>query len=697
MSASRKSIVLVPLLVVMAGAAPARADFGAPTLLSYSPREQADAVGTSALSADGQWLAYSGSLDGMKGVFRRNLATGATDVVAGGDAYSFGPVTDATLPSISGDGRSVSFTTSAALDPADDANAAPDVYVRDMADPSGSYILVSARDGAAAGLTYEDPSGGKGAAAAPHAAISADGRRVAFVTQDGSDLAGPGTPAGQVAVRDLAGQRTVLVSSARDAATGAMTGRPVPDGAVMATNVNVGGLDSAALLRVAALSADGTTVAWLGAHIDRQAPTLSDEPTEPSDPAEAYDEPLWRRIADGPATPTRRIVGGGDPLAPGCPPDGRLGEAACQGPFPDLGANANGALAFHGGWVTRPEQVDATPSLSADGRSVALIGTPPIEPAAQHTANGDLFLVDMSDGLARRQAVQRLTRELNAENDRLGIFDAAIAPGGRRVAFATARTDFPIAPPFLTGGVPQQLGVTELYLVDLDGQTLRRATTTTDNGPSRLGGGGDGTGGTGVGAASPSFDATGRVLAFDSPAANLVPGDANLANDAFLLTDTAPPPGIPGRTEISPPPPGPQIARAWTWALRAVAQKDGTVRLDAAVPGAGALKATVKATVPVTRHVKVRKKGGGHRTVTRRVLVQRQVALRSARPRGAGLTRVSLKVSKSYISLVRATGGLYATASVTFTAPGHRALKDRLDVRFKIIKKKKSTKKAAHR
>src|SRR6201994_3536811 len=58
----------------------------------------------------------------------------------------------------------------------------------------------------------------------------------------------------------------------------------------------------------ASISADGTTVAWMGDDIAEQALTL---------PAEAllapYSEPLWRRVADGPGAPIRRVTGGGGP------------------------------------------------------------------------------------------------------------------------------------------------------------------------------------------------------------------------------------------------------------------------------------------------------------------------------------------------------------------------------------------------
>ena len=117
-------------LALLAG--PAAADYGPPQLVSVSPREQGDGVQAAALSADGRFLAFAGSLGGVRGILRRDLSTGTTDVVAGAGAYGGAAVLDAALPSISADGRRVSFTTAAALDPAHDTNAAPDVYVRDM-------------------------------------------------------------------------------------------------------------------------------------------------------------------------------------------------------------------------------------------------------------------------------------------------------------------------------------------------------------------------------------------------------------------------------------------------------------------------------------------------------------------------------------------------------------------------------------
>ena len=67
------------------------------------------------------------------------------------------------------------------------------------------------------------------------------------------------------------------------------------------------------LLRGAALSADGTTVAWLGANLQsrcRCSPARRGDLRRERRQPFPYDEPLWRRVADGPEAPTRRIVGG---------------------------------------------------------------------------------------------------------------------------------------------------------------------------------------------------------------------------------------------------------------------------------------------------------------------------------------------------------------------------------------------------
>lgn len=692
--AARAATLAALGLLALAPAA-VRADDAPIRLVSATAQEQADAASAPAISADGRYVAFQGSLGGTRGIFRKDLLTGDVEVVVGGSAYAPGaPGADASAPSISGDGRYVSFTTSTPLDPADDPGSGMSVYVRDMtvAPPAGGTCaadpcadeLASARDGSAAGLTYgAAPSGSgipTGALASGRVALSADGRRVAFVTTGASDLAsGAGdtsTPAGQVAVRDLDTDRTLLVSAQRDPTSGAMTDppQPVPGGAVPVQKPG------------AALSADGTTVAWLGAHLPAQVPLLSDEAQAIAgdDAGNApYDEPLWRRIADGLSAPTRRIVGGGDPLAPGCAPAGTLQDAACQGPFPNIAGNTFLRDSYTG-WFGLPG--DGVPQLSADGRTVALIGDP--------DGVSNVFLVDMHDGLTRQQAVRALTREVPLQAPEKAnqptqipgdgdVRDVAISPDGRRVAFATARNQFPLAPPNLISPPLAQLGLLELYRVDLDAGTLERVTVAPGGAPSLAAGL---LPQNGAGAASPSFSADDSVLAFGSDASNLVAGDANGASDAFAVQDLSQT-DVPAAIAISPAPPAFAARPLWRIAASAASLRDGRVQLAVVVPGAGTLRARASAVLRLT--VRVRR---GRRYVLRTRLATRAVASVSRRTHHDGLVTLTLALAHRY--LAPAAGGLDATVAVSFSGHGGTPLRDQLDVRFRIPRARRASARA---
>ncbi len=642
---------LLGVFATLLAPAAAAADFGPIQLVSKSAAEQATTATAPAISADDCYLAFQGTIGGLRGVFRKDLETGVVESVAAGSAYiEKAPAADSSAPSISADGRYVSFTTKTSLDPTDDLQAnSSDVYVADMAASPPSYELASAVNGASVGLTY---SGAGGSLTSGRVALSADGREVVFFTTAASDLtSGPGgstegapTPAGQVVVRNLETLETILVSAERDSETDAMTDLPVKGGAIVQ-------LPQLPRLPGAALSADGTTVAWLGANVHRQVSLAPGEAiaiaAENSTSPFPYDEPLWRRIVDGPGAPTRRIVGG---------------EGS---PFKGL-TERNTEFNAAEGWLGI-SGIEGAPQLSADGRTVALIGNP--------TNATNVFVVDMHDGLSRAEAVRQLTAEVPfrpTEPERTinqepyvqlngHVYQVGISADGRRIAFVTARQKFPLAPPSLVSSPPGSLGLVELYEANLEDEALLRIT-------HGYGGLGEpslaptGSGRAGDGASSPSLGAGGRLIAFASTASNLVEGDGNEAADAFLVEDLGEPFGE-GSSSISSPPPSPVVKPRWKLVLSASSLPDGSVRLIATVPASGALRARASAALsPALR--------------------QRSLATSTARAGGGGPIAMTLRLPRRLRRLARSGEGLYAMARVSFRGPGGKPLRGDLEVHF---------------
>ncbi|MGN6587785.1 MAG: TolB family protein [Solirubrobacterales bacterium] len=624
MSAVGLRLAAALAVVALAAPAAARAEFGPIQLVSKSFGEQAAEARATALSADGRYLAFQGAIGGVKGVFRKDLQSGALDLVAGASAYGGPPPADAAAPSISADGRFVSFTTRASLDPVDDVEAGtPDVYVADLAEGAPRYVLASAEDGSAGALPG-------GSAASGRVALSADGTEVVFVH------------AGQVYLRDLPTQTTILVSTARDRLSGEMEpGTPVPGGAVLEK-------PQLPLLRGAALSPDGSTVAWLGTDLPDQVPMEAGEAAA-LDQLDAgsfpYVEPLWRRLADGPDAPTRRVVG----------------------PMPALESKNQELNPGSTGWLG-PTGVQGVPQLSADGRTVALIGNP--------SEATNVFVAQMGPG-SGSGLLRQLTQEVQvrpSEPEKTinqepyvplngHVFDLAISPDGSRIAFVTARQRFPLAPPNLVTPVPASLGLVEAYLIDLKAESLRRVTHGYHGfGEPSLAPTGSGQGG--AGAAAPSLDADGRLLAFSSTAANLVEGDGNEAADAFVVADEGGATAA-GASLISPLPPAPRPRRGKRLLVTAASLPDGDVRLTVTVPGPGQVKA----------------RAGGAPASSQQ---SQRLAAAAGRARGEGPLPLLLRLPHRFQRWARSREGLYATARVAFRGSGGKTLRSRLEVRFHV-------------
>ncbi len=747
------AIVAVALALSAAVAWPAapeaRADvFGTSSLLSVSPTEQVVYAHDPAVSADGRYVVFDGDYGGLTGVWRRAVAGGPIEPVAVGPPET--PLGSAELPSVSADGRYVSFTTTARLDPLDDTNSAPDVYVRDMDDPDAqpcrapseqeaqagtrppcAFTLVSAQNDSSAGLAYVYGSNraleerSYGSVAAGRSALSADGQEVAFVTTAASDLDGTGTPALQVAVRDIGEKTTRLVSVREDPDTGEPAVNPATGGpeAVAAQQgsetygaVFTGSGGRAPALRApqpreapvpvgASISGDGTTVSWMATNVALQAPMLAGESEPPR-----YVEPLWRRIGDGPGAPTLRVTGGSEPTSPACRQSGETVLASpasledpCQGPLATLlNPSSPGVVSGLEG------NDDVIPRLSEDGYEVAfLANAPPVSLAQafglggeQHT---DLYVATMAAGLSRRQALQPLTELASGDLSDLAttapIIDFGISPDGTEVAFTTKRTQFPLGVPAYVSDPTATAGMVELFDVDLSNETLTRVTQGFEGGPSEhphepTPAGEDPYHAADDGALSPSFTADGNTLVYSSTASNLVYGDGNTppatepfgefdGSDVFAVSRVVFGSGA-APQYVGPPPPRRQPVPSWLLGVTASSARDGRVLLQVDVPGAGTLQATARAAQPQPRVVKpARAARRDGRRRGRSSAAYPTVASAATHVGQTALVSLWLQPQKSFSRQIAQPGGMAATVTVSFSTPGRQALREQLEVTFR--------------
>jgi Tol biopolymer transport system component len=551
------------------------------------------------------------------GIFRRSLVTGALELVAYGDLKT---ETEALVrfgahnPAISADGRFVAFSTAYPLRPEHDTNTKIDVYVRDMDQPvtdPEAFDLVSARDGAGTGAAYGG-AGLFGSELTPGTSISADGRRVVFRTRAVSDLPAAGlatVPSGQLLVRDRELDATTLVT--RDMLDGAPAG-------------GVGSTDTAAI------SADGTTVLWTGANATAQTRFLNGEVLESS--RRHY---LWRRIADGPETPTRRITGAADPDDPACPLDAFVipdptATGPCYGPLVNFEETTFSPI------------TGKVPTMSADGTRVAFVAVPSVRPvdAGNHF---DLFLADMRPGASRKQGTIELTREgaiTTDEETNSDIESAAISADGRRIAFVSNRTRFILPSPRLVGETATE-DVAELYVLDLERMEITRVSHGFDG--SEI----DGSVSNGV---SPSAD--GRRIAFVSSATNLFFGDTNNTLDAYVVSETG----------------GDADTRA---ALEPPFRNSGPGPGGSAAPAGKRLRLSVRGTGRGRLRLRIRVPGAGSVTA-------RATALRRAPGAGRMVARRRIATRKARrVTLVLRPGGRYRSQ-----LSRHRRVRARLVVTF---------------
>ncbi len=570
------------------------------------------------------------------GLFRFDLQTRALAKVADGSVFDDEDpkhpliVRGAANPSVSGNGRFVAFSTAEQLVPVD-GNDNLDVYVRDMDAPIGTasaFDLVSAKDGGDVPAAYGPPGtpfpgGNPGADVTRGAAISLDGSKVVFrTTESASDLpdrAGIETPGFQVFVRDRVANTTTLVTRAMG------SGEPA-GGAIGSVGI----------------SGDGSTVVWTGQNALLQTAFVDGENAD----LPGFSYYLWRRIADGPTAPTRRITGVSDPEDPGCNPSGpvlfdEFTTGPCYGPLGrvELGISANNNL---------------LPAISTDGRTVAYLTNSGVRPNVGSGIGLDLFVTSMADGVTRKASTVELTREGSSGTaETAPIETVAMSGDGRYLAITTARTKFTLPALAQIGAQRTVADTQELYVADLQNRTVERAT--------RSFAGGD--------IDSPviseaTLSSDGSRIAFASFAGNLFFGDANQQPDAFVVARQPDPDsrlpdgglgaaGPAGTIEFDRE--GPQIG------IRVSSKAGGAIELAVSVPAAGGVKAVAKAMAGHPRKLRTLatagKRAAGTTRSTVRLLLRPVTRYRDElREREAIPGRVS-------VSYVASRGGRRASAS----------------------------------
>jgi len=361
--------------------------------------------------------------------------------------------------SLSDDGRRLVFSSTADNLVPNDANGRRDVFVRDLA--SGTSQLVSV------GLDGKSP-----AADSWQPRISADGRQVVFVSMGTNLVAGEHAPQRAVYVRDLVAG-TTLLASARDAGIegashGAFNPQISADGGTVlfesgATNLVEGALGSNPRIKlfVRILASQRTFLA-----------SSSLSPESAGESSGTFAATLDARGG--------RVVF----LSGGNPHEYRVGEEEPR----RLAAGTRSSLL----------------SLSRDGTRLAMLGS-------QDTANFVTLRTvswhDLVEGTNRLVAIAPTSQQ-----NRFG--NVSISADGRLITF-----DSNFAPP----GLSDTNRVRDVFTFDIASGALSLAS-------SAMAGGVAGNGASD----SPVLSADGQRVVFRSEASDLVAGDTNNASDIFI-------------------------------------------------------------------------------------------------------------------------------------------------------------------
>ena len=405
--------------------------------------------------------------------------TERVSIATGGTEGNNGSYTGA----ISADGRFVAFYSSATNLVSGDTNGFVDVFVHDG--QTGATERVSVATGGAE-ATGGDSYG---------AAISADGRFVAFESDATNLVSGGG---------DSNGNRDIFVHDRQT-------------GTTERVSVATGGAEANGSSSTPAISADGRFVAFVSNatnlvngdnnhHVDvfvhdRQTGTTervsvatggAEENIGSFNPAISADGRFVAFESDA----TNLVSGGGD----------SNGNRDIFVHDRQTGTTERVSVATGGGQATGGNSNSA--AISADGRFVAFSSGATNLVTGDGNGKNDIFVHDRQTGTTERVNVRTGGAEANLTSD-----TPAISADGRFVAFESDATN-------LIGG--DSNAARDIFVHDRQTGTTERVSVAS--------GGSQAT----SASADPVVSADGRFVAFQSDAANLVSGDANVVSDIFV-------------------------------------------------------------------------------------------------------------------------------------------------------------------
>jgi Tol biopolymer transport system component len=375
-------------------------------------------------------------------------------------------------PALNATGRYVVFTSAASDLVSGDTNGLQDVFVRDARKNVTTRVSVDTTGGDANGESI----GG--------AAISADGRYVVFAS-GATDLVPSVSPSGwAVYIRDMKTAETTMISVDR-----------------FGGNPNGSSFDPS-------ISADGRYVAFASSASDLVA----------VDNNGGTSDVFVRDRSTGVTSLVSIDTTGHQPLQwsgdPSISSNGRyvafdvgseflvLGDVLVR----DLsaGVTTRASVDTAGG---DPDGVSGDPSISGNGRYVAFWSVATDLVSADTNGAADVFVRDRTTGVTTRQSVDTT----GSDSDGASRYPA-MDSSGRYLAFESDASD-------LVSGDAN--GVRDVFVRDRFSHTTERASLDEDGGESN-----------GISSRA-TLSADGRYAAFDSLAANLVPGDGNGVLDVF--------------------------------------------------------------------------------------------------------------------------------------------------------------------